>query len=127
MENNKQTNNVINLKTIIAIIIIGFFVFGSITAFFSSDKEAKRVAEAKMNQLVYIELGVVPQNFNSNVIYKDGKKKIVVVKYGLTNKDWDGSACFYINDKYIINYSNIMGADYDYQGNIENIKAMFGI
>ena len=135
MENqnvNAQTvsekNGGINLKKILSIVIVVIF-FGTLISNLGGlgGGSAKQAAEDKVKQNVYMSLGIVPTDFKSDVIYKSGDKRLIVVKYGLTSSDWDGSYCVYTSGKYAMSTTQMMGADYDFEEHVEECKALFGL
>ena len=118
----------INLKKILSIVAI-VILLGTLISNFGGlgGGSAKKAAENKVKQNVYISLGIVPTDFKSEVIYKSGDKRLIVVKYGLTSSDWDGSYCVYTSGKYAMNTTQMMGADYDFEEHVEECKALFGL
>lgn len=118
----------INLKKILSIVAI-VILLGTLMSNFGGlgGGSAKKAAENKVKQNVYMSLGIVPTDFKSEVIYKSGDKRLIVVKYGLTSSDWDGSYCVYTSGKYAMNTTQMMGADYDFEEHVEECKALFGL
>ena len=87
----------------VVICIIGLlYVFGTSTGILGGSK-AEEAAEKYVNRSVYSSLGVVPTNFKSETIYRDGNKRLIEVKYGLDSNDWDGTYCVYTNGEYVVN------------------------
>ena len=128
MEQQKQTTvkrNGMNVKGLIVFIplIIALLSYFGVTG----GNTARKEAENHVKQSVYASLGVVPQKFNSEVIYKDGTKRLIEVKYGLTSTEWDGTYCVYLNDKYVVNSTVMMGAGYSFKEHIGEVKALFGL
>lgn len=118
----------INLKKILSIVAI-VILLGTLISNFGGlgGGSAKKAAENKVKQNVYMSLGIVPTDFKSEVIYKSGDKRLIVVKYGLTSSDWDGSYYVYTSGKYAMNTTQMMGADYDFEEHVEECKALFGL
>lgn len=118
----------INLKKILSIVAI-VILLGTLISEFGGlgGGSAKKAAEDKVKQNVYMSLGIVPTDFKSEVIYKSGDKRLIVVKYGLTSSDWDGSYCVYKSGKYAMSSTQMMGADYDFEEHVEECKALFGL
>lgn len=118
----------INLKKILSIVVVIIFLGTLISEFGGlGGGSAKQAAEDKVKQNVYMNLGIVPTDFKSEVIYKSGDKRLIVVKYGLTSSDWDGSYCVYTSGKYAMSTTQMMGADYDFEEHVEECKALFGL
>lgn len=123
-----QKNGSINLKKILSIVVVVIFLGTLISEFGGlGGGSAKKAAEDKVKQNVYMSLGIVPTDFKSDVIYKSGDKRLIVVKFGLTSSDWDGSYCVYTSGKYVVNTTQMMGADYDFEEHVEECKALFGL
>ncbi len=111
----------------IIICIIGLlYVFGTSTGILGGSK-AEEAAEKYVNRSVYSSIGVVPTNFKSETIYRDGNKRIIEVKYGLDSADWDGTYCVYTNGEYVVNCTAMLGAGFDCESNLTEIKALFGL
>lgn len=84
-------------------------------------------AEKMVNQDVYRSLGVVPQSFDSEVIYKDGDIRLIQVRYSLDSDDWDGTYCVCAEGEYALRCTIMMGATYDFKENLQETKALFGV
>lgn len=123
-----KKNGSINLKKILSIVVVVIFLGTLISEFGGlGGGSAKKAAEDKVKQNVYMSLGIVPTDFKSDVIYKSGDKRLIVVKFGLTSSDWDGSYCVYTSGKYVVNTTQMMGADYDFEEHVEECKTLFGL
>lgn len=123
-----KKNGSINLKKILSIVIVVIFL-GTLISNLDGlgGGSAKQAAEDRVKQNVYMSLGIVPTDFKSDVIYKSGDKRLIAVKFGLTSSDWDGSYCVYTSEKYVVNTTQMMGADYDFEEHVEECKALFGL
>ena len=128
MENN--TNNNSNKKAGISIGSLVFLIILIVCAFSIYVKPAMDVpkdAIAHVKQYVVTSLGVTPEKFDTDTIYKSGKDKIIVVKYALDNGDYDGSVALYYRDNQYMSATRIMNAEYNWNEEIETLKAIFGI
>lgn len=105
---------------ILAFIIIPIFFGGSSSA-------AKKTAESFVKKDVYSSLGIVADTFSSEVIYKNGSSRLIVVKFGVGSKDWMGAYCVYTEGKRLSNSTTMMPPGYDFEENIEQSKALFGL
>lgn len=123
-ENAKKTNGNLIKVLIILLPVIFYFIFNSGG---SSEKDAIEAAEKWVNKQVYSSLGVLPQEFRSVEIYKEGKKRLIEVKFGLKDKNWDGTYCVYTEREYVLGGTNMMGADYSFKSHLAETKAIFGL
>lgn len=123
-----QNNQVRNWKTIptiitiIGVIYIIFTLFGG-----GSESKAIDAAEKHAKQSYYTAIGLVPENFSSEVIYKDGDKRLIEVKTALEGYDWDATYCVYTSGEYVANCTTMMGSGFDCKENMEELKALFGL
>lgn len=112
-------------EIIVLIILIGsFFVGGNL---FTSESDIIEDAEKMVNQDVYRNLGLVPERFDSEVIYKDGDERLIQVRYDLASDGWDGTYCVYTLGKSASRCTTMMGATYDFEENLVETKALFGL
>ena len=113
-------------KIIVLIILIGsFFVGGNL---FTNESDAIESAEKMVNHEVNRYLGLVPERFDSEVIYKDDDDRLIQVRYCLDKSgDWDGTCCVFTKGDYAYNCTTIMGAGYDFEENLAETKALFGL
>ena len=113
-------------KIIVLIVLIGsFFVGGNL---FTSESDAIESAEKMVNHEVYRYLGLVPERFDSEVIYKDGDNRLIQVRYSLDkSREWDGTCCVYTIGEYARNCTTIMGPGYDFKEDLAGTKALFGL
>lgn len=121
--NNTKTGFV---RIILALVTVGICVY-SVFALTDTGKSPTKSAEEKVNHEVFSIVGVVPQQLKSKVIYKDGQRRLIVVDYGLTSGYWDGSCCVYTYGYTVMDYTQIMAYGYNFSGQINELKALFGI
>ena len=144
-ENNQPVNNkkplisrlVSALFPIIAFVIcLSIFTGGNIPFTSSGKKAAIESAETKAKQWVYKEKGLVAERFDSEVIYADGDKRLIVVRMAFDLPDdypaenpygYLFSYCMYTDAKYVVNGTTIQDGDYDFESRIEELKALFGL
>ena len=116
------------LISIIGVIAMIYFVGNSLGWYGLGNGEAKKTAEAHVNKQVYSSLGVPAKNFSSKVIYNEDNNKLIVVKYSLDNSsNWGGACCVHYKTGTVFGCTSIMPSEYDYENNIDSLKAMFGI
>ena len=127
-ENSTQTTNTknkgISIGSLIALVIFLVCMFNVVV---KPAIEVPKTAKAHVKQEVMSELGVVATNFSTDTIYKSGKDKLVVVKYGLDSSGYDGSMCVYFKENRYYSSTSIMPVDYEWRSNIEAVKAYFGL
>lgn len=83
-------------------------------------------AEKAVKHDIYESIGIVPDRLNSNVIYRNFGKKLIVVRFSIdSSSNWAGSYCVYTQGGSVKNmtYMNAGGYEYD----VEECKAVFGI
>lgn len=122
----KKKLPLLNFLPVIICAIGLLYILGTSTGILGGNK-AEDAAEKYVNRSVYSSLGVVPNNFKSETIYRDGKKRLIEVKYGLDSNDWDGTYCVYTNGEYVVNCTEMLGAGFDCESNLSEIKALFGL
>lgn len=93
----------------------------------SGEKAAIEAAEKWVNQQVYSSLGILPKEFKSVVIYKDGQTRLIEVKFELLDENWDGTYCVHTDQKYVLGGTNMMGGGYSFKSHLEEAKAIFGL
>ena len=124
MENNTNSKKGISIGSLIGIIIIMVSCF---SLYVKPSMEVPKDAIAHVKQDVVLSLGLTPEKFSTDIIYKNGKDKIIVVKYGLDSGHYDGSVALYYHENYYSSSTRIMHPDYDWRGDLESVKAIFGI
>ncbi len=122
----KKKVSLLSLLPVIIAIISLIYIFGTSAGLFGGSK-AEEAAEKYVNRSVYSSLGVVPTNFKSETIYRDDNKRLIEVKYGLDSRDWDGTYCVYTNGEYVVNCTEMLGAGFDCESKLEELKALFGL
>lgn len=85
-------------------------------------------AEKYVNQQVYISLGITCEKYDSDVIYKSENRQLTSVKFYTEGASRAlGSYCVYCVNGYVISSTGMNHAEYPYEDNIEELKALFGI
>lgn len=116
----------------VIVIVAGQFLLPKIlnndTSGKKSSNEAIAAAEKYVNHQVYTSLGVACERYSSEVIYKEGERALIAVRFYLPDATSpNGSYCVYCYYGSAINSTKMMGADYRYKDNLPNLKALFGI
>lgn len=119
MERTKKSSAIVALAIIVVTVI-------SLLSNCSGGKYEEE-AEKYVNQCVYRDLGIVAECFDSEVIFKDGDERLVAVRYGLDSKDWDGAYCVYMKGEYVANCTTMLPSGYEFDKNLEELKALFGV
>ena len=117
-------------KSLILILCLAVLasVLTSCGLFDNGDADAKDAAEKYLGKQVYAELGLAPERYDSKVIFKDGNKRLIVVKYSLENSaDWGGSICVYTSNNIVLNATTINGPEFEYEERLNELRAMFGV
>ena len=115
----------------LARVISGVFLFLAIYLAFNVidqagyEKKSVETAENYLKHQVYMEIGVVPERITTTTIYKHDGKYIIVAKYALQGRGWDGSCCVYCMNGFLMNATGIMPADYSYKE--KEMRAFFGV
>lgn len=112
--------------TIIGFVYIAFLLFGG---GIGEESKAIEAAEKHVKQSVYQEVGIVPESFKSEVIYKDGDKRLIWVRVALEedSDDWGAGYCVYTIHDIVRNCTESMGGGYDFEDHLEEIKALFAL
>lgn len=112
--------------TIVGFVYIAFLLFGG---GIGEESKAIEAAEKHVKQSVYQEVGVVPESFKSEVIYKDGDKRLIWVRVALEedSDDWGAGYCVYTIHDIVRNCTESMGGGYDFEDHLEEIKALFAL
>lgn len=126
---DKKSNSVINIILKIGIFALAFIIVTAISSgSIGSRRKNVEAAEKYANHQVYLSLGLTPEKFKSEVVYKSGGKYLIVVKYWLNSANYaGGSICVYCGNGVAYSSTSLMPSDYDYEKNINSIKAFFGI
>ena len=119
---NSNWKTIPTIITIIGVIYIVFTLFGG-----GSESKAIDAAEKHAKQSYYTVIGLVPENYKSEVIYKDGDKRLIEVKTALEGYEWDATYCVYANGEYVVNCTTMMGSGFDCKDNLEELKALFAL
>lgn len=120
----------IKLKSIVGSLLVLVILFIVIPNFMDGSFGNKSIeaAEKHVNQQVYVTLGITCEKYDSNVIYKSKDIQLISVKfYTKGSPNAAGSYCVYCVNGYVINSTNMMGAEYSYKEHIDELKALFGI
>lgn len=112
--------------TIVGFVYIAFLLFGG---GIGEESKAIEAAEKHVKQSVYQEVGIVPESFKSEVIYKDGDKRLIWVRVALEedSDDWGAGYCVYTIHDIVRNCTESMGGGYDFEDHLEEIKALFAL
>ena len=124
-----SSNNAVTIILRIGFVALAFIVI-TVTSSGSIEGRKKNVkaAEKYANHQVYLSLGVTPEKLKSEVVYKSDGKYLVVVKYWLNSANYaGGSICVYCENGIVYSSTSVMPPDYDYEKNINSLKAFFGI
>lgn len=129
IQNNNESKRIhLNFKQGLTIVRVIVLIVGGISLSGGlGGSGAKSAAEDRVKQSVYLSLGVVPQHCTSDVIYKNGDKRLIEVKYGLISTDWDGTYFVYTDGKNVMGCTNMMGSGYSFEEHLEEAKAVFGL
>ncbi len=118
---NEGIKNLIpKLASALLLVII---VFTLININGNPTKEAEKYVKSD----VYKQLGVVADDFDTEILCREGAKRLVAVKFSVDSGDWMGSYCVYMDGKYVLNCTTMLPAGYEFDENLEELKALFGM
>ncbi len=119
------------IGAVLVIILSVVWIFGDFDLigglFGTSDSTCIEAAEKGVKSQVYKELGVVADRFDSEVIYKDGNDRLIAVKYAFDDGDWGGAYCLYLVGEYVVNGTSMLPPGFDFDAQLEELKALFGL
>lgn len=97
------------------------------TFFGGADYEQE--AEAYVNSCVYKELDVVPERFQSKIVYDEDDDVLVEVKFYLEGSSNNaGVYCVYFRSSDVVyNCTEMLPSGFDSKARLNELKALFGI
>lgn len=123
---NTQSGNILK---IIGSIIMGIVIVTAVISVYGGGTESSAIEEAEKyaNNRFYSTYGFVADKMTSDVIYKSGADKLITVKFYYDNECL-GVCCVHTSSGSVVqNCSTIMMPNYDFEENLSNTKALFGL